>query len=211
MPGAYAVPVPLLCLVRMLCLVHALLWSRSVCRLGAGSGKAALALPSGKSPGSWQLHPVARPAAADARLCVTTPPCVPLLVPSPPQVGASNELPESEELDALYDRFLLRRQVSQVSQAGLLEMLSNGGGRKQVRCGRRGVTACCAGGACPCCGVRRRRGVSPWGRALRVGGSALDRRTAAAAAAVLCAAHPCCALPTHPPLCRPPRAGPCAA
>lgn len=25
-------------------------------------------------------------------------------------VGASNELPESEELDALYDRFLLRRQ-----------------------------------------------------------------------------------------------------
>ncbi|PSC72582.1 ATPase associated with various cellular activities AAA_5 [Micractinium conductrix] len=47
-------------------------------------------------------------------------------------VGASNELPESEELDALYDRFLLRRQVSQVSQAGLLEMLSNGGGRKQA-------------------------------------------------------------------------------
>ena len=30
------------------------------------------------------------------------------------QVGASNELPESEELDALYDRFLLRRSVSQV-------------------------------------------------------------------------------------------------
>ena len=26
-------------------------------------------------------------------------------------VGASNELPESEELDALYDRFLLRKQV----------------------------------------------------------------------------------------------------
>ena len=42
-------------------------------------------------------------------------------------VGASNELPESEELDALYDRFLLRRQVSQVSPAGLLEMLSSGG------------------------------------------------------------------------------------
>ena len=50
------------------------------------------------------------------------------------QVGASNELPESEELDALYDRFLLRRRVQQVSQAGLLEMLGNGGGRKQV-CG----------------------------------------------------------------------------
>lgn len=31
-------------------------------------------------------------------------------------VGASNELPESEELDALYDRFLIRRQVSQVGQ-----------------------------------------------------------------------------------------------
>lgn len=36
-----------------------------------------------------------------------------------PQVGASNELPESEELDALYDRFLIRRQVSQVSAAQL--------------------------------------------------------------------------------------------
>ncbi|KAL6772366.1 hypothetical protein ACKKBG_A29945 [Auxenochlorella protothecoides x Auxenochlorella symbiontica] len=34
-------------------------------------------------------------------------------------VGASNELPESEELDALYDRFLLRRQVAQVSSAQL--------------------------------------------------------------------------------------------
>ena len=33
-------------------------------------------------------------------------------------VGASNELPESEELDALYDRFLVRRQVQQVSAAG---------------------------------------------------------------------------------------------
>jgi MoxR-like ATPase len=42
-------------------------------------------------------------------------------------VGASNELPESEELDALYDRFLVRKQVGQVSPAGLLEML--GGGR----------------------------------------------------------------------------------
>jgi MoxR-like ATPase len=33
-------------------------------------------------------------------------------------VGASNELPESEELDALYDRFLVRRSVRQVSAAG---------------------------------------------------------------------------------------------
>lgn len=47
-------------------------------------------------------------------------------------VGASNELPESEELDALYDRFLIRRQVGQVSPAGLLEMLSSGRGRRQA-------------------------------------------------------------------------------
>ena len=49
------------------------------------------------------------------------------------QVGASNELPESEELDALYDRFLIRRQVSQVSKSGLIGMLAAGGaGGKQV-------------------------------------------------------------------------------
>ncbi|KAL4859996.1 hypothetical protein ACK3TF_000225 [Chlorella vulgaris] len=34
-------------------------------------------------------------------------------------VGASNELPESEELDALYDRFLIRRNVAQVSASQL--------------------------------------------------------------------------------------------
>ena len=34
-------------------------------------------------------------------------------------VGASNELPESEELDALYDRFLIRRHVAQVSSVNL--------------------------------------------------------------------------------------------
>jgi len=39
-------------------------------------------------------------------------------------VGASNELPESEELDALYDRFLLRSSVEQVSGAALSELLS---------------------------------------------------------------------------------------
>lgn len=33
-------------------------------------------------------------------------------------VGASNELPESEELDALYDRFLIRRKVAQVCMWG---------------------------------------------------------------------------------------------
>lgn len=42
----------------------------------------------------------------------------------PVQVAASNELPETEELDALYDRFLIRRQVSTVtagSTTGMLE------------------------------------------------------------------------------------------
>lgn len=38
-------------------------------------------------------------------------------------VGASNELPESEELDALYDRFLLRRRVEQVTSGALADML----------------------------------------------------------------------------------------
>jgi MoxR-like ATPase len=37
-------------------------------------------------------------------------------------VGASNELPESEELDALYDRFLIRRTVAQVSSNGLRDL-----------------------------------------------------------------------------------------
>ena len=59
-------------------------------------------------------------------------------------IGASNELPESEELDALYDRFMIRkcgmrwklferptrrlfmrrREVTQVSDAGLRTLLS---------------------------------------------------------------------------------------
>jgi MoxR-like ATPase len=39
-------------------------------------------------------------------------------------VGASNELPESEELDALYDRFLLRCAVAQVSDAGVDTLLA---------------------------------------------------------------------------------------
>jgi MoxR-like ATPase len=40
-------------------------------------------------------------------------------------VGASNELPESEELDALYDRFLIRKKVEQVSSSGLRELLAD--------------------------------------------------------------------------------------
>ena len=47
-------------------------------------------------------------------------------------VGASNELPESEELDALYDRFLIRRQVNQVSPAGLMDMLTSRKGKWQA-------------------------------------------------------------------------------
>jgi MoxR-like ATPase len=39
-------------------------------------------------------------------------------------VGASNELPESDELDALYDRFLLRKEVLPVSDEGLMHMLA---------------------------------------------------------------------------------------
>ncbi|CAB9501051.1 ATPase RavA [Seminavis robusta] len=38
-------------------------------------------------------------------------------------LGASNELPESDELDALYDRFLLRKEVLPVSDEGILRML----------------------------------------------------------------------------------------
>eukprot|EP00879_Flechtneria_rotunda_P018946 GHRR01019889.1.p1 GENE.GHRR01019889.1~~GHRR01019889.1.p1 ORF type:complete len:377 (+),score=123.85 GHRR01019889.1:163-1293(+) len=44
-------------------------------------------------------------------------------------VGASNELPESEELDALYDRFLIRRTVSQVSNAQVAKLARLAAGR----------------------------------------------------------------------------------
>eukprot|EP00879_Flechtneria_rotunda_P016353 GHRR01017110.1.p1 GENE.GHRR01017110.1~~GHRR01017110.1.p1 ORF type:complete len:436 (+),score=134.72 GHRR01017110.1:170-1477(+) len=44
-------------------------------------------------------------------------------VPLVTLVGASNELPESEELDALYDRFLIRKEVKQVTVGGLTQML----------------------------------------------------------------------------------------
>lgn len=39
-------------------------------------------------------------------------------------VGASNELPESDELIALFDRFLLRKEVHSVSDEGVMTMLS---------------------------------------------------------------------------------------
>ncbi|GIL67160.1 hypothetical protein Vafri_20601 [Volvox africanus] len=44
-------------------------------------------------------------------------------------VGASNEMPESEELDALYDRFLIRRTVSQVSNNQLYKLARLAAGR----------------------------------------------------------------------------------
>jgi uncharacterized protein with von Willebrand factor type A (vWA) domain/MoxR-like ATPase len=39
-------------------------------------------------------------------------------------VGASNELPESDDLFALFDRFLIRKEVCPVSDEGLLRLLS---------------------------------------------------------------------------------------
>lgn len=55
-------------------------------------------------------------------------------------VGASNELPESEELDALYDRFLIRRTVSQVSapQLATLAKLAAGALPSTTRAGSHG-------------------------------------------------------------------------
>jgi MoxR-like ATPase len=44
--------------------------------------------------------------------------CCCVQVPLVTLVGASNELPESEELDALYDRFLIRKEVKQVTAGG---------------------------------------------------------------------------------------------
>lgn len=38
-------------------------------------------------------------------------------------VGASNEMPETDELDALYDRFLLRKEVLPVSDEGIMRIL----------------------------------------------------------------------------------------
>ena len=39
-------------------------------------------------------------------------------------VGASNELPETDDLDALYDRFLLRKSVMPVSDDGIMRILT---------------------------------------------------------------------------------------
>ncbi len=45
-------------------------------------------------------------------------------VPLVAVIGASNELPEGEELDALFDRFLLRLHVGPVTQEGFKDLLS---------------------------------------------------------------------------------------
>jgi MoxR-like ATPase len=63
-------------------------------------------------------------------------------------VGASNELPESEELDALYDRFLLRRTVAQVSNSQARARPRSGaarGGRGARSSGSRGRALAQAG------------------------------------------------------------------
>jgi MoxR-like ATPase len=39
-------------------------------------------------------------------------------------IGASNEIPETTELDALYDRFLFRRKVNRVSKSGFSDLIS---------------------------------------------------------------------------------------
>jgi len=59
-------------------------------------------------------------------------------------VGASNELPESEELDALYDRFLLRKSVQQVSPAGLQTLFTTASSTRQGLGGQEGAK--CIGG-----------------------------------------------------------------
>merc|ERR1719387_444063 len=50
-------------------------------------------------------------------------------------VGASNELPENEELKALYDRFLFRKKVQQLSTKGLTKMINSMEGQSQVKNG----------------------------------------------------------------------------
>ncbi len=50
-------------------------------------------------------------------------------------IGASNELPEGEELDALYDRFLLRYQVDGVSDEGFDALLDLSGEAQPLAAG----------------------------------------------------------------------------
>ena len=66
-------------------------------------------------------------------------------------MAASNELPENEELDALYDRFLLRRRVAQVSDAGLRGLLKVASAAKSGLSGQAPTTSASStddGGRC---------------------------------------------------------------
>lgn len=75
-------------------------------------------------------------------------------VPLVTMVAASNEMPESEELDALYDRFLLRCSVKQVRRLWQLQMSTavqlQSWQQKQAlavwRAGRRSCTSHAPGG-----------------------------------------------------------------
>ena len=61
-----------------------------------------------------------------------------LKVPLLTLIAASNELPESEELDALYDRFLIRRHVGQVSTQALGRLALLAAGQRDEREGEGG-------------------------------------------------------------------------
>lgn len=65
-----------------------------------------------------------------------------VLVPLWTAVAASNELPDTEELDALYDRFLLRRHVSRISRRSVPDFLKMTLSREEAK-----GTAAGAGGA----------------------------------------------------------------
>ena len=90
----------------VLCLLTGTCWHDNHDVLAAAADKLVMACV-------WLHFELCRPynlGASSLFLC--------LQVPLVTLVGASNELPESEELDALYDRFLIRKEVKQVTAAG---------------------------------------------------------------------------------------------
>lgn len=70
-----------------------------------------------------------------------------LKVPLLTLIAASNELPESEELDALYDRFLIRRHVGQVSTQALGRLALLAAGQRDEE--SEGGEACSSSAAAP--------------------------------------------------------------